>query len=188
MRGARDFFISPQATTITCQRAGRSPKHDGRPLDLGGLMQTEFGEARHTDLPPALVYPTAVVCGVLAALAVQILLGRAGIELAGVWSTLFSSSSLQLRSAGTWWLMVGAAFLVSAVVAAALSRLPWPWHRFRLVRWLLAAALVLAIAEIGHSAATNSQPSMRMHVAVSFMALLAAALMALFGAFFASKR
>jgi hypothetical protein len=151
-------------------------------------MQTEFGEARHTDLPPSLVYASAVLCGVLAAMAVQILLGRAGIELAGVWSTLFSTSTLQLRSAGTWWLMVGAAFLVGAVVAAALSRLPWPWHRFRLLRWLLAAALVFAVADVGHSASANAQSSMRMHVAVSLFALLAATLMALFGAFFAAKR
>jgi hypothetical protein len=157
-------------------------------LGIGGLMQTEIREAHHTDLPPALIYATAVVSGVLAAMAVQILLSRAGIDLAGVWSTLFSTSALQLRSAGTWWLMVGSAFLVSAMVAAALSRLPRPWHRFRLVRWLLAGALLFAITEIGRSATANAMPSMRVHVAVSFVALLAAALMALFGAFFAAKR
>jgi hypothetical protein len=151
-------------------------------------MQTEIREIRRTSLPAALVYATAVPCGVLAAMAVQILLARAGIELAGVWSTLFSTSALQLRSAGTWWLMVGAAFLVSAVVAAALSRLPWPWLRFRLIRWLLAAGVVFAIAEVGHSAGASAQANLGMHVAVSLVALLAAGLMALFGAFFAAKR
>jgi hypothetical protein len=157
------------------------------PLRPDCSMSTEIRELPHTELPRALIYTTAVTCGVLAAMAVQILLGRAGIELAGVWNNVFSTNAPQLRSAGTWWLMVGSAFLVSAAVAETLSRLPGPWYRFRLLRWILAGAAVFALAEIGHSS-TATVYSIRVQVAVSMTALCAATLMALFGAFFALRR
>ena len=151
-------------------------------------MQTPIRELPRTDLPRASVYATGVTCGVLAAIAVQILLSRAGIELSGVWRNLLSAQALQLRSAGAWWLMAGSAFLASALVVAALSRLPLPWHRFRLLRWIMGAAVVFGLAEVGHLAADISAPSGGAHVAVSLSALFAAALMSLFGAYFAAKR
>jgi hypothetical protein len=150
-------------------------------------MATDIRELHYTDLPRPLVYAAAMTCGVLAAMAVQIMLSRAGIELAAVWNNLFSNNAPQLRSAGTWWLMVGSAFLVSAAVAGSLSRLPWPWYRFRLVRWILAAAVVFALADIGHASATTTH-SLQVQVAVSLVTLGAAAFMALFGAFFAVRR
>jgi hypothetical protein len=143
-------------------------------------MATEIHELHHTDLPRPLIYAAAMTCGVLAAMAVQILLSRAGVELA--------SNAPQLRSAGTWWLMVGSAFLVSAAVAGALSRLPWPWYRFRLLRWILGAAVVFSLADVGHSSAAAAHSNIEVQVAVSLVALLAASFMALFGAFFAARR
>ncbi len=109
-------------------------------------------EVPRTEWPRALLYGAGITCGVLAAMAVQIVLSRMGIELAGVWRDLFSSRALQLRSAGAWWLIAGSALVVSALVSAILHRLPLPWHRFRALRWLLGAGIVLALAEIGHSA------------------------------------
>jgi hypothetical protein len=117
---------------------------------------------------------------------VQALLSRAGIDLAGAWDSLFSRVP-QVRSAGIWWLMVGTAFLVSAVVAGILSHLPWPWYRFRLLRWILAAALLFALADVGHSPPAAAH-GIGAQVGASMVALCAAALMALFGAFFATKR
>jgi hypothetical protein len=149
-------------------------------------MSAENRESHHADLPRPLVYVTAVTCGVLAAMTVQLLLSRAGIELAGAWESLFSRVP-QVRSAGIWWLMVGSAFLVGAAVAGLLSRLPSPWHRFGALRWILAAVALFALADVGHSppAAIHSAG---MQVAASMVALCAAALMALFGTFFAAKR
>ena len=84
--------------------------------------------------------------------------------------------------------MGGAAFLTGAVVVAALSRLPWPWHRFRLLRWLLGAVAVAALAEAGHIASTLETPPGGSHVAITLVALFAAAMMSLFGGYFAVKR
>jgi hypothetical protein len=125
---------------------------------------------------------------VLVAMAVQILLGRNGTDLAAIWHNLLSAQTLQLRSAGAYWLMEGAAFLTSALVVAALSRLPWPWHRVRPLRWIIGAALVFGLAEIGHIGSTLESEGGGAQLAVTLGALVAAVLISLFGAYFAVKR
>lgn len=151
-------------------------------------MSTPIGELPRTELPPLFTLAVGVACGVLAAMAALIVLSRGGIELAGVWRELLAAKGLQLRAAGAWWLMAALAFLGGAIVTGLLSRLPLPWYRFRLLRWLAGAALVFGLAHIGHSAALQSAGSASLHVAATFAALCAAALMALFGAYFALKR
>jgi len=157
-------------------------------------MKTPIRELPRIELPRSLVYVTSITCGVLAAIAVQIMLGRAGIELADTWRTVMSTQALQLRSAGPWWLIIGSAFLVSAIGAAALSRLPLPWDRFRTVRWVIGAAIVYALAEVGHMASATASHSADgghtggVHAAATLATLGAAALVALFGSYFAIKR
>jgi hypothetical protein len=145
-------------------------------------------ELPRTDLPNALSIAAGVACGVLAAVAALIVLSRAGVELAGVWRDLLAAKGLQLRAAGAWWLMAASAFLAGAAVTGALSRLPLPWHRFRLLRWIAGAALVFGLAHVGHSASLESGASVAIHTVATFAALCAAILMALFGAYFALKR
>ena len=119
-------------------------------------------------MPRHLAITVAVVCGMFAALIAQILLASRGIELAGVWRDLLSARGLQLRSAGAWWLMAASAFVFGAAVAGALSRLPLPWVRLRALRWVAGAAVVFALAHVGHSAALNSGGSVAVHVAAKF--------------------
>ncbi len=141
------------------------------------------------ELPRTLIYSAAITTGVLAALAVQIWFTRAGYAPAGIWQDLFSSRTLQLRAAGPWWAMSGAAFIASGATAAALSRLPLPWRRLRAIRWLLATLLVFGLAHVGHSTASAAIDAQAgMHVAVSLGALCVAAVMALLGAFLTARR
>ena len=137
---------------------------------------------RH-ELPGVLIYCVALTAGVLAALAVQIWFTSAGYDPVAVWQDLFASKRLQLRAAGPWWAMAGAAFIASGATAAALSRLPLPWRRRRVIRWILATLLVFALAHIGHSAPGPTSTHAGTQVAVSIAALLVAAAMALVGAY-----
>jgi hypothetical protein len=139
------------------------------------------------ELSRTLVYVTGMTCGLLAAIAAEILLRRTGIEIADTWRSLASGQSLQMRAVSVFWLMIGSAFVVSAVVAAALSRLPPPWLRLRTLRWLASAVLVFALAEVGHIAAIIAGHGGGAHTAMSMVALAAAALVALFGAYFATR-
>lgn len=146
---------------------------------------------QHTsrEFPGILIYMCALTFGVLAALAVLIWFSRAGFDPVGTWRDLFSAKALQLRSAGPWWGIAGAAFIVSGATAAALSRLPLPWHRFRTVRWLLAIVLVFGLGHICHSAAdVVSKAGMGANVASSLAALGLAAIMAVLGAYFTARR
>ena len=141
------------------------------------------------ELPGILIYSAALTFGVLAALAVQTWFSGAGFDPIGMWRDVFSAKALQLRAAGPWWAMAGAAFIASGTTAAALSRLPPPWRRFRALRWLLAATLVFGLAHIGHSAASaGTAAHAGANVAVSLAALFIAALMALLGAYFTARR
>jgi hypothetical protein len=115
------------------------------------------------------------------------MLRRTGVEIADTWRSIASGQSLQMRAVSVFWLMIGSSFVVSAMVAAALSRLPPPWLRLRTLRWLASAVLVFALAEVGHIAAITAGHGGGAHTAMSMLALAAAALVALFGAYFATR-
>jgi hypothetical protein len=145
-------------------------------------------EVPRTELPFALVLAVGATCGVLAAMVTQILLAQRGIDLAAVWHALVSARGLQLRAAGAWWMMAASGFIVGAVVAGVLSRTTLPWVRLRALRWIAAAAIVAALAHVGHSASGEPANTIGAEVATSLAGLFASGLMSLFGAYFAAKR
>jgi hypothetical protein len=147
-------------------------------------MQRPQRDLARLELPRVLIYSSALTCGVLAALALQIYLSRAGYDVVGLWDNLLSPKAMQLRTALPWWSIAGVAFIVSGAAAAALSRLPLPWRQFRLLRWLAGAAIVFVLADVGHSAAAPEGVDLGTNVAASLAALIVAALMAMFGAYF----
>jgi hypothetical protein len=151
-------------------------------------MQNPKRELSSVALPRTLVYAAAMTCGVLAALALQIYLNRAGYDLVGLWGSPLSAKALQLRTTGPWWATASLAFLVSGAVATALSRLPLPWRRFRLLRWIAGAGVVYLLADVGHSATVPEGVAAGTSVAASLGALALAALMSLCGAYFTVHR
>jgi hypothetical protein len=141
------------------------------------------------ELPGILIYSAAITVGVLAALAAQIWFTHAGYDPAGIWQGVFSSKSLQLRAAGPLWVMVGAAFVAGGAITAALSRLPLPWRRWRIIRWVLGIVLVFGLAHVGHlGAPAVTEVRAGIQVAVGLGNLLVAAVMALLGAFLTACR
>jgi hypothetical protein len=151
-------------------------------------MQTPKRDISAVALPPALIFTTALTCGVLAALALQIYLGQAGFDLATLGQNLLGAGTRQLRTTGPWWALAGLAFVTGGIVAAALSRLPPPWRRHRPLRWTAGALLVLLLAHIGHSAAGPEAVGPGANVAVALAALVVAALFAALGAYLAMRR
>jgi hypothetical protein len=158
------------------------------PFERVAGMQNPKRELSSVALPRTLVYATAMTCGVLAALALQIYLNRAGYDLVGLWGNPLSPRALQLRTTGPWWATAGLAFLVSGAVATMLSRLPLPWRRFRLLRWIAGAVVVYLLAYVGHSAAVPEGVAAGTSVAASLGAVALAALMSLCGAYFTVHR
>src|SRR5262245_8798501 len=151
-------------------------------------MQTPKRDISAVALPPALIFTTALTCGVLAALALQIYLEQAGFDFAALWQNLLGAGTRQLRTTGPWWGIAGLAFVTGGIVGAALSRLPPPWRRHRPLRWTAGALLVLLLAHIGHSAAGPEAASPGANVAVALAALVVAALFAALGAYLAMRR
>jgi hypothetical protein len=141
-----------------------------------------------TPLPATLIYATALTCGVMAAIGLQAYLNRAGYDLVSLWKNLLSPQAMQLRTAGPWWAIAGLAFIVSGLTAAALSRLPLPWRRLRLLRWAAGAAIVFLLADLGHSSAGTVRVDAGANAFASLGALAIAALMGLCGAYFTARR
>ncbi|HEY7246426.1 MAG TPA: hypothetical protein VH678_21340 [Xanthobacteraceae bacterium] len=139
-------------------------------------------------LAPALIYSTASTCGVLAALAVQIQLSRVGFDPVGLWQNLSTPGAMQLRSAGPWWAVPAVAFVMGGLIAAVLSRMPLPWRRFRLLRWLGAAVIVFILAEIGQNSAELATGDPGANVLADLGVLTVAALMSLGGAYLTIRR
>jgi hypothetical protein len=138
--------------------------------------------------PTALIYAAALTCGVLASLALQLYLRAAGFDLASLSQNMFDTGTRQLRTTGPWWAIACLAFLAGGITAAALSRLPPPWRRFRLLRWAAAAAIVFALAQIGDPRAASEAVGPGLNLAVNLVALAVAAVMALAGAYVAVRR
>src|SRR5262245_43492324 len=130
-------------------------------------MNAPLDDPHRTEMPRVLALAIGTVCGILAAMVAQILLARRGIELAGVGRDLISARGLQLRAAGAWWIMAASALLAGAAVAGVVSRCPLPWTSFRALRWIAGAAVVFALAHVGHSAAIKAGGSIGSHVGAS---------------------
>jgi hypothetical protein len=151
-------------------------------------MQTPKRDISAVALPPALIFTSALTCGVLAALALQIYLNQAGFDFAALWQNLLGAGTRELRTTGPWWAIAGLAFVTGGIVAAALSRLPPPWRRHRPLRWTAGALLVLLLAHIGHSDTAHETVGPGANVAVALAALVTAALFAALGAYLAMRR
>jgi hypothetical protein len=126
----------------------------------------------------------AVAGALMVTMIVQIELARRGLELTGVGRTLLHGR--QIHAAVAWWAITGVAFLASFVIAAVMSRVSWLY--LRSLRWVAAAALALALAALSDRAPLSA-PGAASHQALAvFGAMLAATMMAWFGAFFAVRR
>src|SRR5690349_12273752 len=112
-------------------------------------MQNLRPETARFELPRTLIYAVALTGGVLAALAAQIWLATSGYDAGAALQGPISTKSLQLRTAGPWWAIAGAAFIVSGLSAAILNR-PLRWRQFGLLRWVVAALVLFGLAHIGH--------------------------------------
>jgi len=138
--------------------------------------------------PRPLTFWTAVTCALLLMLVLQIVLSRRGLHLAEAWRDYAAASPPRLQAAMAWWIIAGAAFAAGAGVAALLCAYPPPWRRHRALRWIAGAALVLALAHLGHSAAPPAGVTAGVDLLSTLTAAGLAALVAMLGAYFGLRR
>jgi hypothetical protein len=137
-------------------------------------------------IEPALVFAAGMTGGTLLAMAASVLMGRYGIDLFGVWRSLFATSQAQLRWALAWWAIAGAGFAGGFVIAFAMSRFAWLYLRF--LRVVLLAAATALLAHIARMAPSAEGIAPAAYVAANAAATVLAAAMAAVGAFFALRR
>jgi hypothetical protein len=139
-----------------------------------------------TKIPPALAFAAGMTGGTLFAMATGIVIAHLGIDLLGVWRTLFASTQAQLRSALAWWAIAGAAFVGGFVIAFAMSHFAWLYLRF--MRGVLLVAATLGLAALARAAPTAEGIALTAYVAANLAVTTLAAAMAAAGAFFGLRR
>jgi hypothetical protein len=134
---------------------------------------------------PALLV-AAIGGGVMTAMIVEIVLARRGLMLSGATQGLMRGGGMQMHAALAWWAITGAAFVAAFAIAAITSRVSWLY--FRSLRWVAAAALVLALAMVGDAIPLATADAAGHYALAILTALTVAMLMAGFGAFFAVRQ
>jgi hypothetical protein len=151
-------------------------------ISLPSVSRSPAMSALSSHRPAVLM--AAIVGGVITAMIVQIVLARRGLMLTGVDPAMMRGT--QMHAAVAWWAITGAAFAASFAIAAATSRVSWVY--LRPLRWVAAAALVLALASIGQTIPLAAAEAAGHSALATLIALTVAMLMAGFGAFFAIRR
>ena len=134
----------------------------------------------------ALIYTTALTCGLFLALAVHIGLTAAGIGLAGAAIEVFLSGKDQINTALAWW-AIGIAGCSGSLAAIFFARrLNRPG--LRVVRLMLALAFIGMLAVAGRKAAVAPGSQAALTTAVNLAAMALGGFMAFFAAHFAARR
>jgi hypothetical protein len=145
---------------------------------------TEAGTS--TQPPRALIYTTALACGVFLALAVHIGLTAAGMGLAVAARDVFLSGKDQISAAFAWW-AIGIAGCLGSLVTIAIARGMWG-RGLRILRLLLAIAFFCILVLAGHEATAPSGSGAAMTVGINLAAMALGGFMAFFAAHFAARR
>jgi hypothetical protein len=133
---------------------------------------------------PVLAGMTAAV---FVTLAIQVLLNNRGMRVGTIWQNMSVGDPPNLRAALVWWVVAGSALVVGAAVTALLTHYPAPWHRLRAARWVLSGIGLLALAHVAHEANAPEGVGAMAQLGSTTIAVLLAALMAVFGAIFALR-
>jgi len=134
-----------------------------------------------------LAFATGIIAGTLAALAAQIYLAHIDIELATAWRDLFVTWKAQTRSAFAWWTMALVALVIGYIAAAMTQFMMLHWWPLRVLRWIVGAAIVAALAVIGHDAGAGGTPDAGAQVGASLLGAIFAMSTASIGAGFSTR-
>lgn len=185
--------LSPAAFTPAfryCHMPTRDRKGIGSstPIPSPPLSVSSMSVSSMSVMPsrrPALLV-AAIVGGVMTSMIVEIVLARRGLMLTGVEQGPMGGGGTQVHAALAWWAITGAAFVAGFAIAATTSRVSWLY--LRPLRWVAAAALVLALATVGDAIPLATADAAGHHALAILTALTVAMLMAGFGAFFAVRQ
>jgi hypothetical protein len=139
-------------------------------------------------LSPVLPLLVGLTAGVLAALVVDVQLAAKDMSVATGWSQLVGGEQVRFASASALWAIAGAAFVAGAATAALLGKYPPPWRNQRVLRWIVGALILFGLAHVAHGVSAPHGVGPGIAALAEVSAIAVAAIMALFGAFFARPR
>lgn len=136
--------------------------------------------------PRALIYITALICGLLLALAVHIGLTALGYGIVGATPKTFLSGKNQINVALAWW-AIGIAGCLGSLAATYLSQ-RLNGRGLKLLRLAIVGVFFCVLTVAGHQAPATQSGGAGMTVASNLAAMALGGFMAFFAAHFAARR
>jgi hypothetical protein len=141
-----------------------------------------------SSMPRATPLLVGTTVGIYAAFIVLAELARRDMSVTSAWVQLTSGAPLHFASASVLWAIAGIAFIGGAAGGALMVRFPPPWRGFRLVRWIIGAAIVFGLALIAGEIEPPHDVGNGTALVANMAAISVGALMALLGASFARMK
>lgn len=138
-------------------------------------------------IPRELVSATAIVCGLLLALAVHIITSRFGLGLASAWREEGASSFDQIRSAFAWWLIAAGGGFGGFTTAVLITDPPQRTRARSILEWTAAIGFLLLLAGAEHYGMGEVGIGIGARLNAGLVALTVGALTASFGTYFALR-
>lgn len=132
-----------------------------------------------------IVFATAMSCGVLLGISIELISVRLGIGVSGSWHDMMTTNAHALRATLGWW-AVGGAGLLGSLYAGRLMRSPQ--HDVRSRRrwqWLIGALFVLLLAAVPYFATARADADPSFGLAAELAAFGLATVMACCGGWLA---
>lgn len=136
-------------------------------------------------VPRAMPLLLGMTVGIFAAFVVQVQLTTMHLSAGEAMNQMISGAPLNFKSASALWAVAGTGFVAGAAAAGLLVSYPPPWRSLRVLRWIIGAVIVFALAHVAHSAAAPHGVGPGTVVIADIAATFVGAVMALLGAFFA---
>jgi len=141
-------------------------------------------------IPDSLLICGALSVGAMFGSAAQTVLRHTAVDPAVAWRDFFVLGMPRTESAfawWTWWLVVVAVFVAAYAIVARLSGFADPRRRYRSLRWLAAAALVLTLSMMGRINAAPMELDAMGSLMVSLAVVVLPAIAAALGAYWARR-
>ena len=129
----------------------------------------------------------AITGGVLLVMALEVALTAYGLRISDIWRGSDAGNPVSLKAAGVWWIMALVALIVGAAIAWPLRQYAPPWRRQRLLRWIIGAAILFALAHVGHGVGVPEGIEPYVYLLATTAPIVIAAVMAAIGAIFALR-
>lgn len=132
-----------------------------------------------------IVFATAMSCGVLLGISIELISVRLGIGVSGSWHDMLATNASALRATLGWWAVGGAGLLGSLLAGYLMRSSRHRARRQRRLQWLFGTLFVLLLAAVPYFGSARAGADLSFGLATELAAFAVATVTACCGSWFA---